>query len=216
RRSPRGTRARSRKVETSFRKRSCSTKGKHDPEKWKPVFGKDHAPLKTASEKVLQQPLQIIELELRPIRIAEPAAQLLEHAPRALHVDFARHFHGEVVAIFARAHRTAQGIGALGGARLVAHWLAHAVAHAALHRFGEALRAFAETLQGAALGIDGTFGVAALQRTFGVLHGLARLPQRLVGVLTGAVIFRPVAVLTVAPQLLEHLFELLAQALLVL
>jgi hypothetical protein len=26
-------------VETGFRKRSCSSK-KHDPEKWKPVFGK--------------------------------------------------------------------------------------------------------------------------------------------------------------------------------
>ena len=56
---------------TGFRKRSCATKSKHDPEKWKPVFGNDHAPLKTASEKVLQQPLQIIELELRPVRIAE-------------------------------------------------------------------------------------------------------------------------------------------------
>src|ERR1700682_4496747 len=97
-------------------------------------------------EKVLQQPLQIIEFELRAVRIAEPAAQFLEHAARALHVDFARYLHREVVAIFARAHRTAQGVGALGGTRLVARWLTHAVAHTALHRFGEALRALAKTL----------------------------------------------------------------------
>jgi hypothetical protein len=30
-------------VETGFRKDQASCK-KHDPEKWKPVFGKDHAP----------------------------------------------------------------------------------------------------------------------------------------------------------------------------
>jgi hypothetical protein len=29
-----------------FRKRSCATKDKHDPEKWTPVFRKDHAPPK--------------------------------------------------------------------------------------------------------------------------------------------------------------------------
>jgi hypothetical protein len=34
-------------VETGFRKRSCSDKELHDPEKWKPVFGKDHAPTKS-------------------------------------------------------------------------------------------------------------------------------------------------------------------------
>jgi hypothetical protein len=32
-------------VDTGFRKRSCSNnKLEHDPEKWMPVFGKDHAP----------------------------------------------------------------------------------------------------------------------------------------------------------------------------
>jgi len=30
-------------VETGFRKRSCSDKELRDPEKWEPVFGKDHA-----------------------------------------------------------------------------------------------------------------------------------------------------------------------------
>jgi hypothetical protein len=30
-------------VATGFRQRSCFTAKKHDPEKWQPVFGKDHA-----------------------------------------------------------------------------------------------------------------------------------------------------------------------------
>src|SRR5712691_363935 len=167
-------------------------------------------------EKVLQQPLQIIEFEPRPVRIAEPAAQFLEHAPRPLYVDLARHLDGEILAVFARAHRAAQRVGALRRTRLVAHRLAHAVAHPALHRFGEALRALAEILQGAALLFDRAFGVAALQRAFGVAHGLTGLPQRLAGVLTGTVFFAAVAVLTVTPQLLEHLFEPLPQALLIL
>jgi hypothetical protein len=37
-------------VETGFRKRSCSNK-EHDPEKWKPVFGKDHAQTKSMIPK---------------------------------------------------------------------------------------------------------------------------------------------------------------------
>jgi hypothetical protein len=33
-----------------FGKRSCSI-NKHDPEKWTPVFGKDHAPIKSMIPK---------------------------------------------------------------------------------------------------------------------------------------------------------------------
>jgi hypothetical protein len=37
-------------VDAGFPKRSCTTKD-HDPEKWMPVFRKDHAPLKIMIRK---------------------------------------------------------------------------------------------------------------------------------------------------------------------
>ena len=49
--------------------------------------------------EILEQPLEIIELDLRAQRIGEAAAQLLENAARALHVDLARHFDIGVVVI---------------------------------------------------------------------------------------------------------------------
>src|SRR5215472_17782676 len=53
----------------------------------------------------LQQPLDVIELFLRAGEVAEALAQFLDDAPRPLHVDLARHFHGGIVAIFAPAQR---------------------------------------------------------------------------------------------------------------
>src|SRR5262249_61136443 len=40
---------------------------------------------------ILEQPLDIVELELRPHRIGKAAAQLLKNAAGALHVGFAPH-----------------------------------------------------------------------------------------------------------------------------
>src|SRR5258708_18222176 len=68
--------------------------------------------------EILQQPLDVIELELRPRRIGKTLAQFLEDAARALHVDLARDFHRNVVAIIAPAQRPAERVGIVVGARL--------------------------------------------------------------------------------------------------
>src|SRR6185295_6461862 len=73
-----------------------------------------------------------------------------------------------------------------------------------------------EGLQGTALRIDRGFRVATLQRIFGVAHCLAGLAERFFGVLAGTIFLSTLAILAAAPQLIEHLFELLAQAFLVL
>src|SRR5262249_45683790 len=44
-----------------------------------------------AHQLILEQPLDIVELDLRPHRIGETTAQLLKNAAGALDVDFARH-----------------------------------------------------------------------------------------------------------------------------
>src|SRR6266702_7543724 len=57
---------------------------------------------------VLQQPLDVIELVLRPGKVAEPFAQFLDNAARPLHVDLAGDFHRRVVAVIAAAQRPAK------------------------------------------------------------------------------------------------------------
>ncbi len=52
---------------------------------------------------ILEQPLDIVELFLRAQHVAEAAAQFLDDAAGALHVDLARDFHSDVVAIVAAA-----------------------------------------------------------------------------------------------------------------
>src|SRR5579859_4808637 len=53
---------------------------------------------------ILQQPLDVVELDLRPRRIGEALAQLFEDAADLLHVDLARDHLRELV-IFMRAQR---------------------------------------------------------------------------------------------------------------
>src|SRR5436309_14505769 len=90
---------------------------------------------------VFQQPLDVIELELRAEALAEALAQLLENAACPLHVDLARHLDRGVVAVIAAAQRTAERIGILVGARLTGtarvararalpHLLLHPLRHA--------------------------------------------------------------------------------------
>src|SRR5688572_33430255 len=103
----------------------------------------------STASKILQQPLDIIELELRPQRIGEALAQLFQNAPRALHVDLARHLHGDVVAIVAPAQRPAERIGVIVGPRLTLP-AGLARAHALLsllHLLREALRAAAQRFE---------------------------------------------------------------------
>src|SRR5207249_49959 len=100
--------------------------------------------------ETLQQPLDIFELELRAEAFAEAAAQFFEDAPRALHVDLARHLHRNVVAVVAAAQRAAERVGLLLGARPAElAGLARAGAHLGLsalllHRLREALCAAAQ------------------------------------------------------------------------
>src|SRR5712692_4390478 len=102
-----------------------------------------------------QQPLDVVELELRAEALAEAAAQLLEDAARALHVDLARHLDRGVVAVVAPAQRPAERIGLLLRPRRPepAGPAVGAGAHHALllHRLREALGAAAQRLERAAL-----------------------------------------------------------------
>src|SRR6266576_2789346 len=73
-------RASSGKVETGFRRRSCSNK-EHDPEKWKPVFREDHAQAKSMirksgnrfSEKIMLKKGDERVTGNRPVRTMERA-----------------------------------------------------------------------------------------------------------------------------------------------
>src|SRR5262249_57235500 len=98
--------------------------------------------------EVLQQPLDVIELELRAEALAEAAAQLLENAPSALHIDLARHFHCHVVAVVTSTQWPAERVRLLVGARLPepSGLTAGARAHHALllHLLGEVLRPAAQ------------------------------------------------------------------------
>ena len=104
--------------------------------------------------EILEQPLDVVELELRPQRIGKAPAQLFQNAARALHVDLARHLDRDVVAIVASAQRTAERIGVAVGARLaVAAGLAGAARAllTLLHLLRQALRAAPQRLERAAL-----------------------------------------------------------------
>src|SRR4029077_3991020 len=96
---------------------------------------------------ILQQPLDVVELDLRPRRIGEAAAELFEDTPDPLHVDLAGNLHRQIVAIFAAAQRTSERIGLVAAALLPADTIPRAVAGliavALLHRFRKALRALA-------------------------------------------------------------------------
>src|SRR4030081_3439418 len=60
-----------------------------------------------------QQPLEVFELELRAEALAEAAAQLLEDAARAVHVDLPPHLDRGGVGAVAPARRPAERIGLL-------------------------------------------------------------------------------------------------------
>ncbi len=47
---------------------------------------------------ILQQPLDVIEFDLRTLRIGEPAAQFFQNPANPLHIDFAGNLDRQVVA----------------------------------------------------------------------------------------------------------------------
>src|ERR1700761_1409283 len=59
---------------------------------------------------VLQQPLDVIELDLRTLRIGQTAAEFFENAAHPLHIDLARNLHGQVVAEILPVQRPSQRI----------------------------------------------------------------------------------------------------------
>ncbi len=69
-----------------------------------------------ANSIILEQPLDVVELELRPHGLAEALAQLVEDAAGALDVSLERHLHGRVVIVAAVVHLAAERIGAVLGA----------------------------------------------------------------------------------------------------
>src|SRR5260370_36905523 len=100
--------------------------------------------------EIPQQPLDVVELELRAEVLAEAPAQFFQNAPRALHVDLARYLDRGVVAVFTPAQGP-ERIGLLLGARrpepaglAVRAGAQHALL---LHRLGEVLRAAAHSFE---------------------------------------------------------------------
>src|ERR1043166_8857799 len=130
---------------------------------------------------ILQQPLDVVEFDLRAKGFAEPAAQFLEDAAHALHVHFAGDFHRQIVELVA-AQRTAQRIvvaaRALLAAGAVAGTVILAVAVARLHLLREVLRALAQRLDRLALRIHRAIRIALAEPAAGVAHrgiGIAKI-----------------------------------------
>src|SRR5205823_9064065 len=165
--------------------------------------------------EIPQQPLDIFELKLRAEVLAETPAQLLENAPRALHVDLARHLDRGVVAVVAPAQGPAKWVGVLLRARrpapaglAVRPGTQHPLL---LHRLGEVLRASAQSFERAALRVDRAVRVAFSQLAFRLAHGVAGATELIHLAL-------PLLALAEAllAQLLHQLLKLIAQCLLIL
>src|SRR5436190_12029018 len=137
---------------------------------------------------ILQQPLDVVEFDLRAVGIGEAAAELFEDAADALDVDLAGDLHREVVAEFATAQRTAERIGLVAAALLAAGAVAGtgavllAVAVALPHGFRHALRTLTQRLQRLALRIDGTVGIAFAETAGGVAHRVVGLIEAILAV----------------------------------
>src|SRR5260370_3344850 len=122
---------------------------------------------------ILQQPLDVIEFDLRALRIGETAAEFFQNAANPLHVDFAGDLHRVIVTVFVSAQRPSERIGAIGTALLPADAIAGTVALsliALLHRLREALGALAQRIQRAALRIHSAIGIALAELAAGIPH----------------------------------------------
>src|ERR1700722_13889393 len=128
---------------------------------------------------ILEQPLDVIELDLRALRIAKAAAQFFQNPARPLHIDFTGNLHRQVVTEFAPMQRPSQRIALVAAALLspgaIAGAVALAVPIALLHRFGETLGALAQRIQCLALRIHGTVRIALAELATGVTHRIVGL-----------------------------------------
>src|SRR5262249_12813868 len=129
--------------------------------------------------EVLQKPLDIVELKLRPKAFAEAFAQLLQNAPRPLRVDLAGNLYSKIVAIVATAHWPSERIGVLLGTRLAASGPAMRprAGTLLLHRLRQALGAFPHGIERAPLTVDSAVGIPFAELTFRLAHGLAGISQ---------------------------------------
>src|ERR1044072_320087 len=97
----------------------------------------------SVTAKILQQPLDVIELDLRARAVPQAAAELFEDATDTLGVDLTGDLDGVVVAEIAAVQRASQRIGLIAAALLTAGPIAGTivlpVALALLHRFGHLL-----------------------------------------------------------------------------
>src|SRR5262249_11769285 len=131
----------------------------------------------------LQQPLDIVELDLRSRGIGEAAAQLFEDAAHLLHVHLSRDLAGEIV-VFVRTKGPAKRVRRVGAGLLAAHPVARAlIAIALLHRFGELLGALAQRLERLALRVDGAVGIALAELAAGIAHGAVGLAQTVLAII---------------------------------
>src|ERR1700721_2662442 len=135
---------------------------------------------------ILQQPLEVIEFDLRALRIAKAAAQFLQNPARPLHIDFTGNLHRQVVTEFAPMQRPSQRIVLIAAALLppgaIAGAVALAVPIALLHRFGETLGALAQRIQCLALRIHGTVRIALAELATGVTHRIVGLAETILAV----------------------------------
>ena len=163
---------------------------------------------------ILQEPLDVVELLLRTQHVAEAAAQLLDDAACALDVDFARHLHRVVVAVFAPAHRTAKRIGVL-----LRAWLAEPAAaagtgtlsHLLLHRLRQTLRALAQGIERAPLRVDGAVGVALAETALRLAHGFSGAAE-VVHIALALTLLARLTLLFLAETAVLELFEQFVEA----
>src|SRR4051812_41361460 len=153
---------------------------------------------------ILQQPLDVIEFDLRAQWVAEAAAQFLENPAYPLHVDLAGNLHRQIVAEFAAAQWPAQRIAVAAAALLPAGAIAGAivlpVAVARLHLLREVLGALAQRVQRLALRIHCAIGIAFAEPAVGIAHRGVGIAKTVVTVAVVALLTL-VALLSVLPLL---------------
>src|SRR3954466_9511133 len=130
----------------------------------------------TENSKILQQPLDVVEFDLRARAIPQAAAEGLEDATDALGVDLAGDLDRVVVAQIAAVKGATERIGLLIAAALltagpVAGTIALPVAIALLHRLGHLRRALAQGLERFPLRVHGTVRIAFAELRAGIAHG---------------------------------------------
>src|ERR1043166_2279223 len=163
--------------------------------------------------EIPQQPLDVVQFDLRAERVAEAPTQFFENAARALNIDLTRHLHGRIVTVFVPAHRSSQGIGVLLSARgPSAPGLPRPHARSRLHLLSEVLRAAPHGLERAPLGVNGGIRVAVAERTLGVAHRFLCATERSLAPFARRLLAQLAALL----EFVEQLSQLLAQSLLVL